>query len=358
MKAMKPESCSLGVVRSLDTLQGGARLGTRKRTSPLFFLLILLLSWELFSPLPVLAENQPAAVEAKITEGRKHLSKKRFEKAAAALEEADRLADGTSAEALKLLAVIYRRLDQDDQAVAATLSLFRLAPDRETSALRDVVRYYGQLGRFDEITDLLGELLEGTQNIDHQIWAHNEMGCWDVRRAEAAGQPPGEDATTALRIAHGLAQESSTVVRLNLAEALLRQGRFEDAAGLMVDLDESQPERVRDLNRLSISPMLQRPEGNHLSARTPKAEPTPLSKPMPQYTEEARKARLQGSVVFRIRVDEAGRAEILEVEQGLEMGLTEAAADAVRQWRYEPARDAAGEPMTAETTATINFRLQ
>jgi TonB family protein len=39
------------------------------------------------------------------------------------------------------------------------------------------------------------------------------------------------------------------------------------------------------------------------------------------------------------------------------MGLTEAAMDAVRQWRYEPARNAAGKPMSVVYTVTISFRL-
>lgn len=39
------------------------------------------------------------------------------------------------------------------------------------------------------------------------------------------------------------------------------------------------------------------------------------------------------------------------------MGLTQAAMDAVKQWRYEPARTASGKPVEVHTTVTISFLL-
>jgi outer membrane biosynthesis protein TonB len=39
------------------------------------------------------------------------------------------------------------------------------------------------------------------------------------------------------------------------------------------------------------------------------------------------------------------------------MGLTEAAIEAVDQWRYEPAKDASGRPVDAVLTVTISFLL-
>lgn len=39
------------------------------------------------------------------------------------------------------------------------------------------------------------------------------------------------------------------------------------------------------------------------------------------------------------------------------MGLTQAAMNAVTQWRYEPTRTASGKPVEVHTTVTISFLL-
>ncbi len=81
----------------------------------------------------------------------------------------------------------------------------------------------------------------------------------------------------------------------------------------------------------------------------------------PTFPAEAKEARVQGIVLIHCRVDAEGRmahAEVLKGIQG-EAGamLNEAALEAVRQWRYEPAVDERGTPVEAEMTITINFRL-
>ena len=84
--------------------------------------------------------------------------------------------------------------------------------------------------------------------------------------------------------------------------------------------------------------------------------PRLLSKVEPEYSEEARKVKLQGSVMLRIVVDERGRAESIEVTQGLGLGLDERAVEAVKKWRFHPGTRA-GRPVPTSAIVQVTFRL-
>ena len=76
----------------------------------------------------------------------------------------------------------------------------------------------------------------------------------------------------------------------------------------------------------------------------------------PSYTDAARKAGTTGQVVLECIVDEEGKIADVKVVRGLPEGLDQAAIDAIRQWRFEPAR-LDGEPVKVRFTLTINFKL-
>lgn len=84
--------------------------------------------------------------------------------------------------------------------------------------------------------------------------------------------------------------------------------------------------------------------------------PACLYCPNPQFTDEAVKARYQGSVVLRIIVTADGRATNISVIKGLGLGLDEKAMEAVRGWRFTPARGPNGQPVAVWTTIEVNFR--
>ncbi len=77
----------------------------------------------------------------------------------------------------------------------------------------------------------------------------------------------------------------------------------------------------------------------------------------PQYTEIARKARIQGAVILRATIDQQGGITDVEVLRGLQMGLTEAAVAAVRQWKFTPAT-LNGRPVAVYFNLTVTFQLQ
>ena len=86
-------------------------------------------------------------------------------------------------------------------------------------------------------------------------------------------------------------------------------------------------------------------------------QPVKIFAPNPQYTEEARQARIQGVVIVQAIIDCRGVVTDVNVLQGLPLGLTEAAVAAIIQWRFEPAT-VDGRPVSVFFNLTVNFRLQ
>jgi periplasmic protein TonB len=85
--------------------------------------------------------------------------------------------------------------------------------------------------------------------------------------------------------------------------------------------------------------------------------PTCLYCPNPGYTDEARESKLQGMVTLVVLVSTDGRATDIRIAKGLGLGLDERARDAVRDWRFTPARDPARHPVPAWITIEVIFRL-
>jgi protein TonB len=79
--------------------------------------------------------------------------------------------------------------------------------------------------------------------------------------------------------------------------------------------------------------------------------------PDPQYTDEAREAKLQGSVTLHVLVGADGRASQIRLVRGIGLGLDERAMQSVRGWKFIPARDAAHRPVPQWVTIEAIFRL-
>jgi len=76
----------------------------------------------------------------------------------------------------------------------------------------------------------------------------------------------------------------------------------------------------------------------------------------PIYPDFARRARIQGPVVLMMTVDEQGRPIQVQVLEGHPV-FHEAAKQAARQWRFEPAR-MNGQPVSAAFRLTLKFSLR
>lgn len=86
-------------------------------------------------------------------------------------------------------------------------------------------------------------------------------------------------------------------------------------------------------------------------------KPEILVKTQPRYTELARRAKVQGSVMLKAVIDERGIVTDLQVLKPLPMGLDQSAIDAVSKWRFKPAT-LHGRPVKVYFNLTVNFTLQ
>ncbi|MCB1053979.1 MAG: TonB family protein [Acidobacteria bacterium] len=133
--------------------------------------------------------------------------------------------------------------------------------------------------------------------------------------------------------------------------------------------DEPEPIRLED----EIEPEIELPDTDvifDIPDGPPPAEPTgplqvggdvqapvKLDAPPPQYTEIARKARIQGVVIVQAIINKEGTVENVKVLKGLPMGLDQSAIDAIKRWRFKPAT-LNGKPVTVYYNLTVNFTLQ
>jgi periplasmic protein TonB len=90
--------------------------------------------------------------------------------------------------------------------------------------------------------------------------------------------------------------------------------------------------------------------GNGVSA------PRAIYDPDPEYSDEARRAKYQGTVVLSLIVDAFGHARNIRVARSLGMGLDEKAIDAVEEWQFAPGiKD--GHAVATQVNVEVNFRL-
>jgi len=85
--------------------------------------------------------------------------------------------------------------------------------------------------------------------------------------------------------------------------------------------------------------------------------PSCLYCPPPDYTDKARAAKYQGTVVLDLVVNANGRAEHIEVVQGPGLGLEAKAIDAVKKWKFNPALGPDAKPVIVKLRIEIAFRL-
>jgi TonB family protein len=137
------------------------------------------------------------------------------------------------------------------------------------------------------------------------------------------------------------------------------------------DPTPDEPEPIRPLDVEESLPQLADPEMViHLPAPPPPLEEEeqpirvggPVSEPRrifyvePKYPEVARRAGISGTVILEVVVGKDGAVKDVQVLRAAPMGLTEAAVEAVRLWRYQPST-LNGKAVEVVLTVTVRYSL-
>lgn len=97
------------------------------------------------------------------------------------------------------------------------------------------------------------------------------------------------------------------------------------------------PQTVFSLNEISVAPLL-------------------VYKVDPDYSDQARLARYNGTVLLRLVIDEKGDPRDIRILRSLGLGLDEKAIEAVRHWRFRPGlKD--GKAVAVDANIEVNFQL-
>jgi protein TonB len=84
--------------------------------------------------------------------------------------------------------------------------------------------------------------------------------------------------------------------------------------------------------------------------------PFAIFDPEPEYSDEARQAKYQGTVMLWVVVGTDGRPREIRVQRSLGMGLDEKAVAAVRGWKFRPGMKD-GVPVAVQVNIEVDFRL-
>jgi TonB family protein len=102
-----------------------------------------------------------------------------------------------------------------------------------------------------------------------------------------------------------------------------------------------------------------KPRAAAAAAQVQKAVDRPveiLFKPEPNYSDEAKQRRIEGTVTLELEFGATGEIRVLRVVQGLGYGLDEAAEQAAKRIRFKPAQ-ADGRAVDYRATVHITFRI-
>jgi TonB family protein len=84
--------------------------------------------------------------------------------------------------------------------------------------------------------------------------------------------------------------------------------------------------------------------------------PIAIYKPEPNYTEEARVAKVQGTNILEVVVDSQGNVSEAKVTKSLDKGLDDSAVNTLKTWKFKPATKA-GKPVACKVMIEVTFKF-
>ena len=85
--------------------------------------------------------------------------------------------------------------------------------------------------------------------------------------------------------------------------------------------------------------------------------PVLIHNSFPEFSEEARRAKVSGTVLLKVKLDDQGKPAQVTVIRGIGYGLDEKAVESARRYRFNPAMED-GKPIPWEMDVEINFSIR
>jgi TonB family protein len=256
-----------------------------------------------------------------------------------------RRADGTIGWAERM----YLETTSDHERRSARYNAIRLLPPLQGEVERKAPLYAGP-GIFFPI---IGEVTEGARvtvyTRDHDFYAVDMKG--DIGFAEV----DAIDLSGAGAALFEVAASDEPEEVLPEEEELPPTASIPEFPGYP---EEEEPTEQAELPEPPIAPEPGPPVERGIYPGVPPGgtDPVVTDRVLPRYPRSARASGVEGTVVVRAVVRRNGRVGSVEIVKDLPYGLGEAAANAVKRWRFRPATYQ-GEPIDVYYNVTVNFRL-
>ena len=284
----------------------------------------------------------------------------------------------TSPALVKALSKGHELMEQGkyEKAIQRLKKAEQLAGEPPVQLLLDLAICFNNVGEFSDSETYARRALEVAQDPADRGRAYNHLGISLFSQSRPFPVPfkapaPArdfretlEEAESAFREVLKITAGQASITWYNLAEVLKLRGREDEARTAFVEYLKQSPEGARaDQARRAMEWMAcaQAVAGSESSSDGPirvggdVQRPVKIHAPQPSYTDRARKERIQGTILFEAVIDKNGDVRCLDVVRGLPMGLSEAAAKTVRQWKFEPAT-LHGEPVVVKLMIRMYFK--
>ncbi len=323
-------------------------------------------------------QNAPASVDAVIAAANAQKNYELVEQAASGYEK---LRQFTEAQQLREAALAMRKLAGNAQYAEGLVRLGQLAQKRNANA--EAMNYFTQAVQLGDMPETVPALIELGLRAAFQFpisvippeLGHNLTLATDylqrARNAAKSGNEIGRAMTwlafieqddaaklaevesmyrTALSVEDPGSSEQALTSDF-LARFLRQQNRVDEA-----ELVEQSAAVMHKTLAAKLSPAFQSAVSGARRVGGGVTAPVLIHKIEPAYSEEARVAKFQGTVLLKVVIDVDGLAKNIEVVRSLGLGLDEKAAEAVTAWKFQPGKSG-GVPVPVQAQIEVNFRL-
>ncbi len=192
--------------------------------------------------------------------------------------------------------------------------------------------------------------------------ALNEAPPKDEKKPEPpkpAEHPAERPARAPTHVAHSTVAPQASTATTAQAPAFTDLGLTLDSSasgGLAMNIEAPAPVIARTPTPIIAKPKALAPHKIETRCSQDVVKARPLTLVRPAYTDDARRARVQGRVRIELAVDDHGQVTVARVLEGLGHGLDEAALEAARHLRFSPATHC-NEPVAAPFVISMRFVL-